>query len=83
MESHAVRTDGIEPSASSLSEKRSANELSALLVRHGRESNPCMEVLQTPALPLRHRAKPHKYIKTEAVLKEATIKNLSGKLKFF
>ena len=26
------------------------------LVRLGRESNPCIEVLQTPALPLRHRA---------------------------
>ena len=23
---------------------------------HGGESNPCMRVLQTPALPLRHRA---------------------------
>ncbi len=26
------------------------------LLRRGRESNPCIEVLQTPALPLRHRA---------------------------
>ena len=29
---------------------------SALLMRRGRESDPRIEVLQTPALPLRHRA---------------------------
>ncbi len=61
---------GIEPSTSFLSGKRSTNELAALSFavrraryprttdpeRRGRELNPCIEVLQTPALPLRHRA---------------------------
>ena len=39
------------------------------LLRRGGESNPCISVLQTAALPLRHRAPCVKYTKNGIILK--------------
>ena len=72
---------GIEPMTSYLSDKRSTTELTALAslqtfcilpdLRRERESNPRIDVLQTPALPLRHRAELSNYTQKKPPLLKA------------